>query len=227
MAARSGADSGHGLWPYVQMARVDHWFKNAFMLLGVIVALFVEPSLLRWDVRAAAAARAARHLPRRVEQLRAQRDARRALRPQAPGEEAPARGGRAGAPALGAGGVARARRARLGLALARERLVRSRRRPRALGHGRALQREADPHQGAALPRRAVGVGQQPDPAVPRLVPADPGPRTPALAGALLLDGRSLLHGAEALRRVPRRSATARRRSATGAPSGTTTRSGCW
>jgi decaprenyl-phosphate phosphoribosyltransferase len=38
------------LRPYVQMARIDHWFKNAFMLLGVIVALFVEPSLLRWDV---------------------------------------------------------------------------------------------------------------------------------------------------------------------------------
>jgi 4-hydroxybenzoate polyprenyltransferase len=38
------------IWPYVQMARVDHWFKNAFMLLGVIVALFVEPSLMRWDV---------------------------------------------------------------------------------------------------------------------------------------------------------------------------------
>ena len=37
----------------------------------------------------------------------------------------------------------------------------------------------------------------------------------------------LLHGAEALRRVPRRSATAPPRSATGAPSGTTTRSGCW
>ena len=23
------------IWPYVQIARVDHWFKNAFMLLGV------------------------------------------------------------------------------------------------------------------------------------------------------------------------------------------------
>jgi 4-hydroxybenzoate polyprenyltransferase len=50
MAAKSGAHAGHGLRPYVQMARIDHWFKNAFMLLGVIVALFVEPSLLRWDV---------------------------------------------------------------------------------------------------------------------------------------------------------------------------------
>ena len=33
------------LWPYVQIARIDHWFKNAFMLLGVVVAVFVEPSL--------------------------------------------------------------------------------------------------------------------------------------------------------------------------------------
>ncbi|HVH08078.1 MAG TPA: UbiA family prenyltransferase [Myxococcota bacterium] len=47
MAAPS---KSYGIWPYVQMARVDHWFKNAFMLLGVIVALFVEPSLLRVDV---------------------------------------------------------------------------------------------------------------------------------------------------------------------------------
>lgn len=50
MTAGSEARASHGIWPYVQMARVDHWFKNAFMLLGVIVALFVEPSLLRWDV---------------------------------------------------------------------------------------------------------------------------------------------------------------------------------
>jgi 4-hydroxybenzoate polyprenyltransferase len=48
--AAADARAGHGLWPYVQMARVDHWFKNAFMLLGVIVALFVEPALLRLDV---------------------------------------------------------------------------------------------------------------------------------------------------------------------------------
>jgi len=50
MLATGGARTSYGLWPYVQMARIDHWFKNAFMLLGVIVALFVEPSLMRWDV---------------------------------------------------------------------------------------------------------------------------------------------------------------------------------
>lgn len=31
--------------PYVQIARVDHWFKNAFMILGVVLALFYEPQL--------------------------------------------------------------------------------------------------------------------------------------------------------------------------------------
>ena len=35
-------------WPYVQIARVDHWFKNTFMLLGVLLALFYEPTLLTW-----------------------------------------------------------------------------------------------------------------------------------------------------------------------------------
>jgi decaprenyl-phosphate phosphoribosyltransferase len=50
MSPASGAPGGHGVWPYVQMARVDHWFKNAFMLLGVVLAFFVEPSLLRVGV---------------------------------------------------------------------------------------------------------------------------------------------------------------------------------
>ena len=42
--------------PYLQIARVDHWFKNAFMLLGVLLALFYHPEVassraccrLRW-----------------------------------------------------------------------------------------------------------------------------------------------------------------------------------
>ena len=37
-----------GLWPYVQIARVDHWFKNAFMILGTILALFYQPVLFAW-----------------------------------------------------------------------------------------------------------------------------------------------------------------------------------
>ena len=36
------------LWPYIQIARVDHWFKNAFMLLGLLLALFYDPTMLIW-----------------------------------------------------------------------------------------------------------------------------------------------------------------------------------
>jgi decaprenyl-phosphate phosphoribosyltransferase len=34
------------LTPYIQIARFDHWFKNIFMLPGVIVALYAQPGLL-------------------------------------------------------------------------------------------------------------------------------------------------------------------------------------
>jgi 4-hydroxybenzoate polyprenyltransferase len=33
----------------VQIARVDHWFKNAFMLLGVVLAFFYDPTLFSWS----------------------------------------------------------------------------------------------------------------------------------------------------------------------------------
>ncbi len=46
---QSTATAGRtGVWPYVQIARVDHWFKNSFMVLGVVLAFFYEPSLLSW-----------------------------------------------------------------------------------------------------------------------------------------------------------------------------------
>jgi decaprenyl-phosphate phosphoribosyltransferase len=32
---------------YISIARPDHWSKNAFMLLGVIFALFIEPYRLK------------------------------------------------------------------------------------------------------------------------------------------------------------------------------------
>ena len=32
--------------PYLQILRVDHWFKNAFMALGVVLAFFWRPELL-------------------------------------------------------------------------------------------------------------------------------------------------------------------------------------
>jgi 4-hydroxybenzoate polyprenyltransferase len=31
------------IWPYIQIARPDHWFKNAFMLLGMVLAWFHQP----------------------------------------------------------------------------------------------------------------------------------------------------------------------------------------
>jgi len=45
-AERSG---GIDLRAYLQIARVDHWFKNAFMLLGVILAVFYEPQVASWS----------------------------------------------------------------------------------------------------------------------------------------------------------------------------------
>jgi decaprenyl-phosphate phosphoribosyltransferase len=34
---------------YVQIARVDHWFKNTFMILGVVLAVFYEPQVAAWS----------------------------------------------------------------------------------------------------------------------------------------------------------------------------------
>jgi len=33
----------------VQIARIDHWFKNSFMVLGVILAVFYEPRVAAWS----------------------------------------------------------------------------------------------------------------------------------------------------------------------------------
>ena len=40
---------GIDFWAYVQIARVDHWFKNVFMILGVVLAMFYEPSVASWS----------------------------------------------------------------------------------------------------------------------------------------------------------------------------------
>jgi len=37
--------AGSHIWAYVQIARIDHWFKTAFMALGVLLALFYQPSI--------------------------------------------------------------------------------------------------------------------------------------------------------------------------------------
>jgi decaprenyl-phosphate phosphoribosyltransferase len=36
------------VWDYVSLARPDHWCKNAFMVLGVLLAYFYHPELLGW-----------------------------------------------------------------------------------------------------------------------------------------------------------------------------------
>ena len=41
--------NGIDVWAYVQIARVDHWFKNVFMLLGVILAVFYQPEVAAWS----------------------------------------------------------------------------------------------------------------------------------------------------------------------------------
>jgi len=35
------------LWAYISIARPDHWFKNVFMALGLLLAIFLEPENLR------------------------------------------------------------------------------------------------------------------------------------------------------------------------------------
>lgn len=35
--------------PYVQLARIDHWYKNTFMLFGAVLAVFYRPELLRLE----------------------------------------------------------------------------------------------------------------------------------------------------------------------------------
>jgi 4-hydroxybenzoate polyprenyltransferase len=36
--------------PYFQIARIDHWPKNAFMVLGVMLAFFYRPDLATWTL---------------------------------------------------------------------------------------------------------------------------------------------------------------------------------
>ncbi len=43
--------------PYIQIARPDHWFKNVFMLVGVVVALYYRPEVFRDGAQAIAVAK--------------------------------------------------------------------------------------------------------------------------------------------------------------------------
>src|SRR5207248_10552190 len=45
--ARAVDPRRNGVRPYVALARPDHWFKNVFMALGMLLAVFYEPPLLR------------------------------------------------------------------------------------------------------------------------------------------------------------------------------------
>jgi len=36
--------------PYIKIARPDHWFKNVFMLPGVVFAIYDSPTLLSWGI---------------------------------------------------------------------------------------------------------------------------------------------------------------------------------
>ena len=90
----------------------------------------------------------------------------------------------------------------VGLGLLRQRAVRDHH-VRPLGDGLHLQHPAGPHEGPALPRRAVRVDQQPAAHARRLVHDRHAGLPAGVAAPQLLDGRLLLHGHQALRRVPR------------------------
>src|SRR5215510_3376352 len=40
---------GFDVRAYLQIARIDHWFKNVFMILGVVLAMFYQPSVASWS----------------------------------------------------------------------------------------------------------------------------------------------------------------------------------
>ncbi len=44
MTAGSTGSHRHWAWPYIQIARPDHWVKNVFVLPGIVVALSIEPA---------------------------------------------------------------------------------------------------------------------------------------------------------------------------------------
>lgn len=37
------------IWPYISIARPDHWCKNVFMVLGLVLACFYHPDLIGWS----------------------------------------------------------------------------------------------------------------------------------------------------------------------------------
>ncbi len=49
MRSQPIAEPARSIWPYIQIARIDHWFKNVFMLLGVLLAFFYEADSFAWS----------------------------------------------------------------------------------------------------------------------------------------------------------------------------------
>jgi decaprenyl-phosphate phosphoribosyltransferase len=55
-AGHAPAGSAPGrIAPYLAIARPDHWFKNVFMALGVLLAFFYHPELIGWGALGAVA----------------------------------------------------------------------------------------------------------------------------------------------------------------------------
>ena len=218
---------GHGLWPYVQIARVDHWFKNAFMLLGVVLAVVLRASGL-------AAGRAFAPLSIAVlatclvassnyvlnELLDGPSDRlhpEKRYRPVPSGRVRPAFAYAEWLVLAAAGFALAASLNWYFLASAVWLWV----------MGVRVQRAAGPDEGMAVPGRAQRIDQQPDPAAARLVRAGHDRGAAGVARDRVLDGRRVLHGDEALRRVPAHRRSRASRPPTGGRSGTTRRSGCW
>lgn len=49
LAEQAVARPGLDWWAYVEIARPDHWFKNVFMLIGVVLAMFCQEGFSLWD----------------------------------------------------------------------------------------------------------------------------------------------------------------------------------
>lgn len=49
-SAEASSTGRRGVSPYVQIARIDHWFKNSFMIFGMVLALFYRPEAITWSV---------------------------------------------------------------------------------------------------------------------------------------------------------------------------------